>query len=349
MYAGTMSSCLMRDHLYALRVQCRFALLLALVMHPITASACPLVLPPVRDLDLARFYADDAGSVVDPDLMEQHKTETATVREFLNRATKEADASYRETTPSLGTYRAQCSLDWLETWARGGALLGKMTSKQAEAERRWTLAGAALAYLKVKPHAKPEQRIAIEKWLLDLASKSLSGFDDPGVKRNNHWYWMGLGAGATALATGNEALWQQARGILKDATRDVAADGTLPKELSRKGRALHYHAFALMPLMTLAELARFKRDALSDEETNALQRLASLTLSGLSEPKTFDRLAGVAQDRPVNAGSGWLALYQAHHPGSFQDVGIETPSGHRWLGGNVLLLRRALATEPAAH
>ena len=40
-------------------------------------AACPTPPPPVRDLDLTRFYADKAGSVVDPSKMEDHKAETA--------------------------------------------------------------------------------------------------------------------------------------------------------------------------------------------------------------------------------------------------------------------------------
>lgn len=333
----------------ALRRQCVIALLLVSSVLPVAASACPLVLPPVRDLDLTRFYSDEAGSIADAGLVAQHKSETATVREFLNRTTKEADAAYRQETPSLGTYRAQCALDWLETWAQGGALLGKFSSKQAEAERRWTLAGAALAYLKVKTHAKPGQRTAIETWLLDLARISRTAFDDPGIKRNNHWYWMGLGLGATALATGNTDVWHQARAILKEAAGSVAADGHLPQELARKSRALHYHAFALMPLMTLAELVLAKGETLTPEEQQSLERLVSLTARGLVDPQIFDTLAGFEQERPIKPGSGWLALYEARHASAFPGFELEMPSGHRWLGGNVLLLRKALALTLPEH
>jgi len=41
----------------------------------------------------------------------------------------------------------------------------------------------------------------------------------------------------------------------KDGIDEIAADGTLPLEMGRGQRALHYHLFALAPLVTMAELA----------------------------------------------------------------------------------------------
>lgn len=316
------------------------AVLSALLSAP--ALACPPVPPPVRDLTLDRFYADEAGSLADPELLAQHKQATAPVRGFLSGVAKEADGALRPSVPQTQRRRADCALSALAQWATSNALLGVIATKQAEAERRWTLAGAALAYLKVKSFATAEQRAAIETWLTALAGAALKAFEDPGVKRNNHWYWMGVGAGATALATGNEKLLGIARSVMQDGARDVSADGTLPLEMARGARALHYHAFALTALAALAEIGRAKGEDWLAFGDGALARLAGNTAKGLAGPARFDSLTGVRQERPVNPGAGWLDLMRAMSPEAVAGVTIPVPASYRWLGGDVRLLDWAL-------
>ncbi len=55
-------------------------------------------------------------------------------------------------------------------------------------------------------------------------------------------------------ASGNDrALYDWALDTFDDAVSRVAADGTLPLEMGRGQRALHYHLFALAPIVMLAE------------------------------------------------------------------------------------------------
>ncbi|MEQ1615365.1 MAG: alginate lyase family protein, partial [Hyphomicrobiaceae bacterium] len=162
---------------------------------------------------------------------------------------------------------------------------------------------------------------------------------------------LGLGIAATALATDSDRHWQIARAIMADAARDIAADGTLPMEIARGGRAIHYHAFAVMPLVVLAELGRARGEdwyALGD---GALHRLVDVTLRGLADPALFDRLAQVAQQRPVThvGGAGWLQLYGARFPERLQNRPLpDTKPGHRWIGGDVTVLAATLRRLPAA-
>ncbi len=311
------------------------------------AFACPFPPPPVQNLELTRFYTDSAGSKTDPALLEQHKDQTAPVRNYLKTVTGEADASFIQETESLGIYRARCALEWLEVWARGDAILGRVIDKQSSAERRWTLAGAALAYLKVKPAASAQQAQVIEAWLAKIARAARGDFERDGSKHNNHWYWLGLGLGATAVATGDEAMWTAARGIMQEAANAITADGTLPLELAREARALHYHAFALMPLTALAELARARGENWYAFGDGALHRLVAVTVQGIEHRELFKRLSGFDQEQPVNMHSGWFQLYRLERPQDFANVRFELPTGHYWLGGNVLLLDAALMKRRA--
>ncbi|MDX2307358.1 MAG: alginate lyase family protein [Hyphomicrobium sp.] len=312
-----------------------------------SAAACDLPPPPVVDLGLSRYYADDAGSVVDPGRKAAHDRATRPVRRWLDHVTRNADLAARQPTRASAAYPAQCSAEWLVRWARGGALLGDLASKQAEAERRWTLAGAALAYLKIKGHVADGDRKVIEDWLVSLADAARGAFVSSGSKANNHAYWLALGLAATAMASERDDLWSAARTIAFAGLGDIGVDGTLPLELARGSRALHYHAFACMPLVTLAWLAHQRGEDWISIENAALGRLVRATAEGLAEPEQFDRLAGVAQERPVKPGAGWLMFWEQWR-GPLDIAGVpEMPSGNRWLGGNVLVLVQSLTRGSA--
>jgi poly(beta-D-mannuronate) lyase len=317
-------------------------LLLAATAGVSAHADCPAVPQPVRDLKLERFYNDSAGSIVDPAKMEEHKAETTPLTAFVGFITKQADRANSQRSSPVET--AACALSWIRGWAEGGAYLGAMDSKQAEAQRKWDLAGTALAYMKLKRLATPEDRAAIEPWLIKWANAARAHFDDAGIKRNNHWYWMGLGAAAIGMAAGSDTHWQMAKGIFADAAKDIAADGTLPLELERRGRALHYHVFALEPLVVLAEMAATRGEDWYALNDGALHRLAAKTIEGLKDPAVFDKLAGVTQDRPVKTGYGWASLYRERHFGRMPER-IEQPIGHRWLGGDVDVLMRVLTAK----
>lgn len=306
-------------------------------------SACPEPPPPVHDLDLTRFYADTAGSVVDPAKMQEHKAETAPLTEFVGFIAKQADRAWRQR--SSPTTPIACALTWLKSWAQADAYLGLMSSPQSESQRKWDLAGTALAYLKIRRWTAIEDRALIDAWLIKWADAARAVFDDASVKRNNHWYWLGLGLGAVGLATESDKHWQMAKAIMADGARDVSGDGTLPLELARQSRALHYHAFAVMPLVALAELGASRGEDWYDLNNGALHRLVAKTVEGLAAPAVFDNLTGVAQERPVKSFAGWVLLYKARFPGRMQ-TDVDQPSSHRWLGGDAGVLRGVLNAKP---
>ena len=310
------------------------------------AAACPAPPPAVRDLDLPRFYSDGEGSIVDPKQAAAHKAAVEPLTHFLREVASNADKSWRRGKAEAQREAGACAVAWIAAWARGGAWLGRMATRQAEYQRKWDLAGTALAYLKVRRFAGDAERAQIEPWLIRLADVTRAFFDDPARKRNNHWYWQGLALAAVALATDSKPHWQVARDIMEDAARDIAPDGTLAHELERKSRALHYHAFAVTPLVVMAELAASRGEDWYSIGDGALHRLAKATLDGLAKPEIFARSAGIAQEVPARPGAGWTQLYAARFPDHLKAPLNEAPDGHRWLGGNVAVLAAALAQKP---
>ncbi len=319
---------------------CWLMLMNVATSYPVFAAECETVPPPVHDLNLERFYEDGAGSIVEPTRMEEHKAMTAPLVEFVGTVTKLADRANQQRSSPLDT--ARCGLGWIAGWAKGEAYLGSFPSKQSEAQRKWDLAGIAIAYLKLKRWATAEDRATIEPWLIKVADAARAGFDDAGVKRNNHWYWLGLGMAAVGVATDSDKHWQMAKSIFADAAKDITADGTLPLEMAREGRALYYHVFATEPLVLLAEFGAARGEDWYALNDGALHRLVAKTAAGLNDPTIFDKLAGIAQQRPVKTGYGWAWLYRERFPDRMPDA-IEMPIGHRWLGGNVDVLKKVLS------
>lgn len=315
------------------------ALTFILAMHVPAYADCAAVPPAVRDLSLERFYEDSAGSIVEPTRLEEHKALTAPLVEFVSTVTKLADRANQQRSAPAAT--ARCALDWISGWAKEGAYLGAFKSKQAQAQRKWDLGGIAIAYLKLKRFASDADRAVIEPWLIKVADAARAHFDDASIKRNNHWYWMGLALTAVGTATGSDAHWQHGKAIFLDAMKDIRADGTLALEMAREGRALYYHVFAVEPLVALAEFAAARGEDWYQLNDGALHRLVAKTAEGLADPAVFDTLAGVAQQRPVKSGYGWAWLYRERYFARMPNP-IEQPVGHRWLGGNVDVLKGVL-------
>ena len=299
---------------------------------------------PVRSLDLPGYYKDKAKSVVDPTAQSRKRAAVKPLKDYLIVVTKLADRAVLAQPQTRRAGFGHCAVYWLRAWAEGGAYLGKMNSKQAEAQRKWDLAGLALTYLKVSRYAGPVDRRIIDPWLQEIADRARAIYDSPGKIRNNHWYWLGLGLGAVGLATKSERHWSEARNIMRDAAMDIGGSGFLPKELKRGKRALHYHTFSAMPLVTLAELAEARRENWYAFGNGALHRLVKATANALVNPQRLEDAAGAVQERPLRSRAGWLQLYRLDFPDRV--LPSNTPaakSRHRWLGGDVMALRGVLS------
>lgn len=308
------------------------------------AFHCASPPPPVRDLDIPPFYAAASNTRLDPRQQAINAKAAEPLTDYMTAVTRSADLSLRAAAEGKRSAAARCTLDWLAAWARGEAWLGRMATDQSEYQRKWDLAGLSLAYLKVRKTATPARRAIVEPWLGRIATAARAVFDDPRHQRNNHWYWLGLGLAGTALATDDERLWGEARRIIHDAARDIRGDGALPRELARGARAVHYHAFSVMPLVILAELGASRGEDWYGLEDGALHRLVALTVAGLRDPSVFERLSGIVQEPSRGSGgTGWLPLYARRFPARAAADAVGMPTSHRWTGGDALTLAEVLA------
>ena len=268
-------------------------LLLALAVP--AAMACSAPPPAMMDIDANSYYTDAHHSVIDPVLRARNIANTKPIEDFLDQVAKSA---------SQGD--AACALDWLNSWAGQRALTGKLSSEQAWYVRKWTLGGMALSYARVKPAASAAQRQAIEAWFKTLADATMAHSDAHQGTRNNHYYWEGLAVAAVGGVTGDERYLAWGRKVFEHAMGQVAADGSLPAEMERGAKALHYHVFAAVPLVMSASIL--------DIRSPQLDQLMRFTIAAAQEPSAMEQATGFAQER-ANASEMSFAIIYARHEG----------------------------------
>lgn len=303
-----------------------------------SALACPAPPPAEHDLKAHSFYSDNRGSIIDQEKWTRYKADAAPIDTFLRKVTEMASA-YQSGDIAAG----RCAMTWLTSWADDHALLGKaIGGSQAEYLRKWTLAGLSIAYLKAHPVASPAQQQKIAGWFSALADYGRVFFQDPRHKKNNHYYWAGLAVLGASITAKDSRLIDTARTIYDKALADIQDDGTLPLEMARASRALHYHNYAMVPLVMMAEEARLLDEDWYSRGDHKLERLAQRIVSGLAHPDWFAERTGQRQEIPQGNQLSWMLLYRQASPTPHQ-FEAWIPQGHMndsRLGGRLDILAK---------
>lgn len=281
---------------------------------------CPDPPPFAKTLDAASYYTDAHHSIIDPKKREAFETATEAPTHLGQWAGLAADAYLTKGSRAA----AHCVYSLLDAAARAHAWADRMPTGQASYEQKWLLAATAVSWLKVRTSGlgTSDQEKDIHKWIAALADH-VTGYVDN--KRNNldsdawnnHRYWAGFAVAAAGIALDdrNHFLW----GIdsYKAGADQIQPDGTLPHELARAGMALHYHLYALAPLVMIAELASANHTDLYSYRYNAIERLARICEAGLRNPALFAKATGVPQNLPDPISGfeiGWAVPYVKHFP-----------------------------------
>ena len=97
----------------------------------------------------------------------------------------------------------------------------------------------------------------------------------------------------------------------------IQPDGTLTAEMNRGQRALHYHLYALGPLVMLAEFGAANGMDLYAEDSGAIDRLVKFCTAGLEDPSILEKRTGVAQVYSLPYSGldiGWAVPYVNRFP-----------------------------------
>ena len=286
------------------------------------AYSCPAVAHIAPDLVTDGFYRldDPTHSIIDPVRQEAYRKSSDGVKGVGISIVKEAD-DYRT---SGSRKAAQCAMTQILTLAQEHALAGKMSSNQAYYVQGWVVGAVAIAYLKIRELniATPQQAETITEWFQSVGQQTMGYYDGHkkvghGDSQNNHLYWAGLELAAIGVAANNRDDFNWAIATYDIGTGKIQPDGTLPLEMARGSRALHYHLYALAPLVLLAEFGEANGIDLYAHANGSLHRLVNVSVAGLQDPTPFAKVAGVQQEVPrkINADQiGWAPPYLRRFP-----------------------------------
>ena len=284
------------------------------------ATPCPTLPDLPADLITDGFYRKDdpTHSIVDPVMMKAYNETSGPVKNAAHTIVDLADRF--RTTGSRDA--ARCTLTLLAQMAHNNTLAGHMSSQQAYYVQGWLAGAMAVAYLKVRGSGfdSPEQAKAIGLWMGKLAVSTRDWYDEAEKKHplgNNHLYWAGTELAAIAAVSDRQDLLDWAIAAYKNGVGQIEPDGVLPLEMARGQRALHYHLYALTPLVFLAEFGAANHQDLYAYKDHAIARLVKLCVTGLSDPALFQQRTGVKQEVPVHASGDdawWTQPYAKRFP-----------------------------------
>jgi len=243
---------------------------------------------------------------------------------------------------------AACSLAQLDTWGQGHALLNydPKESSQAWYQVEWTLCSSGItdSVLVNDPALDPAQQARVAAWLNQVAHKLIS-YEKPGELGNNHHYFRALGALAVGITTNDNDLFHFGIEVYKQAIQEIDSNGAFPREMARHERAIHYQAFALQPLVPLAEFAtRQGIDLYAYSSHGHTLRDAIIFLGrGIADPSLLKQYASEPQDMSFGPGDyAPFEFYAARFgttglPPSIIN-GLKTPTTATRIGGSATVL-----------
>ena len=241
-----------------------------------SASACE-VPTPVKTIDPPGFYDDAAG----------YARAVQPMRGFIAKLNKSAEN---------GDW--SCAVDLLQGWASADALMGPISGYQGYYERSWAGTDFAMVILRMPSAvrtANADKFTVIDPWLqrIAIATRDANAINH---LHNNLVYWAGLNLVAIGTVTNQPQLVDSGLIRAREGIHDIGPNGALAREVKRGNRALHYHTFALLPLVFTAELVQRRNIDLYRENDHAIARLANLVIEAVRNPASFAKITPIKQD-----------------------------------------------------
>jgi poly(beta-D-mannuronate) lyase len=303
---------------------------------------CAAPVAPVIALAITSKYGDDGPQrdTVDAAAEAEEQAQMAPLRSYTGAVVKMANAYTRDGDPTM----AACALSWLAAWADANAL-SDMRDQNAQFQRAGAMAGLSLALLQISGAVADDPRYAsVAQWMRRQSAATIRNFNATTHlkgSRNNHVYWAALAAASVAVVNNDRAMLEWAAQVYNKGVCGATAEGGLPLELARGGKARDYQLFALSALVPLALILKDNGiDAFATCD-GALHRIVAFGLQAVSSPQALTALAGKAQHPHKTGNSGLppknqVAFIEAYH----RDFPGKAP-----LEARLLALRPLLSTD----
>lgn len=222
-------------------------------------------------------------------------------------------------------YFADCLIDYLDRWAREDGFMNFVFDGdrlQAWFAVESSLFAAGFAVMAVEPHAETARPAALRRvldWLNRAAQRHLSFRTDGASCCNNHFYRRALYATVIGILTGDDGLFRYGVSAVYSALQEAGPDGSLPREMKRQSRKIHYQNFATMYLVTIMQLVARQGYPIFDLRVDGrtIHDVVGFTLDILSDPISFQEKTGVVQNLWFMEDPqyfGWMEIYGARFP-----------------------------------
>jgi poly(beta-D-mannuronate) lyase len=284
------------------------------------AYACPAMEPVPSDLVMDGFYRldDPTHSIIDPVRQAAYTKAAGPVKGNGLKIVAAADA-FRQTGSRSA---ALCVIHAATAMAAANSMAGHMSSNQADYVQGWIAGQIAIDYLKVRGYgfSTTEEDAAVGAWLKRIAEQTKAYYGKPGKgdgNRNNHFYWAGIEVAAIGVVADDRADFEWGIATYMDGVDRIQPDGTLPLEMARGVRALHYHLYAVAPLVLLAEFGEINGIPLYSRDGGAIHRLVNTSVHGVVDPSLFVQKTGLKQEiseHPSGDQIGWAPPYYRRFP-----------------------------------
>ncbi|HEX3849736.1 MAG TPA: alginate lyase family protein [Polyangiaceae bacterium] len=308
--------------------------------HLGSCTATPLVPPPTGDMQIPHHYMHASNGPANPAEAEATRTYGA----FEHRIT----AGMNQWVATGNQAEAQCALAQLDAWAQAKALTNydPKAYSQSWFQAEWTLASAGVtdSVLKQDTALDAAEQERVGKWLRNAAHQLIS-YEKPGALGNNHHYWRALAAISIGVVSDDNELFRFGVNTFKQAVGQEDNNGAFPLEMARHENAIHYQAFALQPLIMIAEFAERQNVDLYayTENGRSIRNAVAFLGQAIADPGVIKQYTSDEQKTNFSAGDiAELEFYFARFdpetaPSSLRNL-LHSPAAATRIGGNTTVL-----------
>ncbi|WP_211234260.1 alginate lyase family protein [Rhodovibrio salinarum] len=258
-------------------------------------------------------------------------------------------------------YPARCLTRMLAKWAKQDGFLSfafPQSPPQAWFAIESSLFAAGLAYSTVQEVAErdlPDQAEHVEAWLDAVSREHISKSSYGPSCCNNHFYRRALHATIIGVETDDDELFRYGVSALYAALHEANPDGSLPRELMRGRRALHYQNYANIYLTMIAQIVQRQGYDIYDVEVQGrtLNTLANWAVGVIRDPSRIDKYTTDSQNLGFMDDSqyfAWMEVYTDDFPnkGMQKLLNPRRPTYNRSAGGFLTLYFREPDPQNAA-
>jgi poly(beta-D-mannuronate) lyase len=308
--------------------------------HLGSCVATPLVAAPVGEMQIPHHYMHGSNGPTNPAEGEATRTYGA----FEKRIT----AGMNQWVATGNEAEAKCALQQMDAWAEAKALTNydPKAYSQSWFQAEWTLASAGVtgSVLKQDKALDAAQQEQVAQWLRKAAHQLIS-YEKPGELGNNHHYWRALAATSIGVLSNDDELFRDGVEVFKQAVGQQDESGAFPLEMARHENAIHYQAFALQPLIMIAEFGERQHvDLYGVTEHGRTIRDAVVFLGqAMGDPSIVKKYTNDAQKTNFSAGAiaeleFYLARFGAEGVPSSITTLLQRPATATRVGGSTTVM-----------